>query len=65
VFTGQGNIEKTMIEQLNDSCLAPAMNSSIRDRITKNLKKRAADMGFELVPKDETKEAWRLASAVG
>ena len=36
-----------------------------RDRITKNLKKRAADMGFELVPKEETEEALRLASAVG
>jgi len=36
-----------------------------RDRITRNLKKRAADMGFELVPKEETKEALRLASAVG
>jgi len=36
-----------------------------RDRITKNLKKRAADMGFELVPKEEKKEALRLASAVG
>jgi transposase len=36
-----------------------------RDRITRNLKKRAADMGFDLVPKEETKEALRLASAVG
>jgi len=36
-----------------------------RDRITRNLKKRAADMGFDLVPKEETKEALRLTSAVG
>jgi hypothetical protein len=29
VFTGQGDIEKTMIKQLNNSCLAPALTFPI------------------------------------
>jgi len=36
-----------------------------RKRMTKNLKERAADMGFELIPKAEINEALCVASTVG
>ncbi|HED14056.1 MAG TPA: hypothetical protein ENI62_10470 [Gammaproteobacteria bacterium] len=36
-----------------------------RNRVTKNLKKRAAAMGFDLVPKVENEEVLCLASAMG
>jgi len=36
-----------------------------RNRMTKNLKKRASDMGFELIPKVANVEAVCVASTVG
>jgi len=39
--------------------------SQYRDRITRNLKKRAADMGFDLVPKAEGEGLLCSASALG